>query len=154
MAPWSVGKILQSLIKTFNVTNPMEDQVRRFAMRIKLHRLSGTVVHHCALLRRMLPFESQLIKGYCVSPGDVCEHYWVRVGDLDLDIGYEVACLYTPELRDLQTMLVEKIPDELKHVEVKRQDDNERLYELYITDPGTFWSEAPVDVRRFNPKTI
>lgn len=132
----------------------MEDQVRRFAMRIKLHRLGGTVVHHCALLRRILPFESQIVKGYCISPGDICEHYWVRIGDLNLDIGYEVACLYTPELKDLKTMLVEEIPAELKNVEVKRQDDNQRLYELYLLDPATFWSESPVDVRRFNPKII
>ena len=47
-----------------------------------------------------------------------------------------------------------EIPAELKNVEVKRQDDNQRLYELYLLDPATFWSESPVDVRRFNPKII
>lgn len=126
--------------------------MKRFAMRIKLHRIGGTVVHHCALLRRTLSYDSEFIKGYCISPGDICEHYWLRIGDLNLDIGYEIACLYTPELRNLQTMLVEEIPEELKNIEVKRQEDNERLYELYMKDPGTFWSESPADVRRFNPK--
>lgn len=132
----------------------MDDLVRRLAMRMKLHRLRGSVVHHCALLKRMLDgqgIQSEVVKGFCVSPGDVCEHYWVRTvpSGLNLDIGYEVACLYTPELKELQVMLLDSVPVELAHLEVKRQEDHARLFELYQTDPKTFWDETPVDVRRF-----
>ena len=95
--------------------------------------------------------ETKLTKGFCVSPGEVCEHYWVRTVDegLDMDIGLELAKLYSPELADMRTMLVEELPVELGHVKVLKQEDNERLYELYETDPKTFWSEAPNDVRTF-----
>jgi len=120
--------------------------VKRLAMLMKLRRLSGTVVHHCAILRKLMTeagIETKLIKGFCVSPGAVCEHYWVRTVDegLDMDIGLELAKLYSPDLSDMRTMLLEELPAEL--------GDNERLYELYETDPKTFWSEAPNDVRTF-----
>jgi len=32
---------------------------------------------------------------------------------------------------------------------VLRQEDNTRLFELYETDPVTFWKDAPKDVRTF-----
>lgn len=142
------------MVKTRVYATEMEDTVRRLAMRMKLHRLRGTVVHHCALLKRMLDLQgikTELVKGFCVSPGDICEHYWVRTVEsgLNLDIGYEVACLYTPELKDLRTMLLDSVPAELTGIEVKRQEDYGRLFELYQTDPKTFWEETPVDVRRF-----
>jgi hypothetical protein len=128
------------------------ESVKRIAMRMKLRKVEGTVVHHCALLCRMLNVKARVIKGFCVSPGEVCEHYWVRTDDegLDLDLGMELACLYSPDLRETQTMLLEHLPEELKHVEVKKQEDNARLYELYCTDPKTFWRESPASVRAFS----
>jgi hypothetical protein len=128
--------------------------VRRLAMTMKLRKISGTVVHHCAILRRILAesgITTRIVKGYCVSPGEVCEHYWVRTLDegLDMDIGLELAKLYTPDLVDMRTMLLEELPPDLSSIKVLKQDDNERLYELYETDPKTFWSEAPYDVRTF-----
>lgn len=128
--------------------------LKRLAMLMKLRRLSGTVVHHCAILRKLMNeagVETKLVKGFCVSPGEVCEHYWVRTIDegLDMDIGLELAKLYSPELADMRTMLVEELPAELGHVNVLKQEDNNRLYELYETDPKTFWSEAPFDVKSF-----
>ena len=127
------------------------ESVKRIAMRMKLRKVEGSVVHHCALLCRLLDVKAHVVKGFCVSPGDVCEHYWVRTDEegLDLDIGMELACLYTPELRDLQTVLLAEVPQELAHVEVKKQEDNARLFELYETDPKTFWKEAPASVRNF-----
>lgn len=128
--------------------------LKRLAMLMKLRRLSGTVVHHCAILRKLMSeagVETKLVKGFCVSPGEVCEHYWVRTVDegLDMDIGLELAKLYSPELADMRTMLLEELPVELGHVKPLKQEDNERLYELYVTDPKTFWNEAPNDVRTF-----
>jgi len=128
--------------------------VKRLAMLMKLRKVSGTVVHHCAILRKLMAesgIETKIVKGYCVSPGEVCEHYWVRTVEegLDMDIGLELAKLYTPDLADMKTMLLETLPAELSSVKVLKQEDNERLYELYETDPKTFWNEAPIDVRNF-----
>ena len=128
--------------------------VKRLAMLMKLRKISGTVVHHCAILRKLMAesgIETKIVKGYCVSPGEVCEHYWVRTIEesLDMDIGLEVAKLYTPDLADMQTMLLEELPTELASVKVLKQEDNERLYELYQTDPKTFWNESPKSVRTF-----
>jgi len=128
--------------------------VKRLAMLMKLRKVSGTVVHHCAILRKLMAesgIETKIVKGYCVSPGEVCEHYWVRTVEegLDMDIGLELAKLYTPDLADMKTMLLEELPTELASIKVLKQEDNERLYELYETDPKTFWNEAPMDVRTF-----
>jgi len=46
-------------------------------------------------------------------------------------------------------MLLEEIPPELTSIEVKKQPDNANLYDLYVTDPKTFWQEAPSSVRTF-----
>lgn len=130
--------------------------IKRIALRMKIRKVGGSVVHHCAILRKLLAeigIKTKIIKGFCVSPGDVCEHYWVRTDDegLDMDIGFEIAKLYTPELGDLQTMLLEKIPDDLSSVTVLKQEDNARLYDLHESDVKTFWAESPFDVRTFRP---
>lgn len=133
--------------------------VKRLAMLLKLRKVGGSVVHHCAILRRLLKekgVETRLVKGFCVSPGEVCEHYWLETLDekLHLDVGLEVAKLHSSELSTLKTMLLETLPDELKDVHVLKQDDNDRLFELYQTDMKTFWSEAPYDVRTFTPGKV
>jgi hypothetical protein len=130
--------------------------VKRLAMLLKLRKISGTVVHHCAILRKLMKernIETRLVKGFCVSPGEVCEHYWVETLDegLHMDIGLELAKMYSPDLGSMNTMLLETLPEELKDVQVLRQEDNERLYDLYQTDPKTFWNETPWDVRTFTP---
>ena len=144
-------------IKESSVNNRMD--LKRIAMRMKLHKISGSVVHHCAVLKKLLAekgIKSTVVHGYCISPGEICEHYWVRTDDegLDLDIGYELACMYNPDLASLKTFLSEEFPPGLKDAngkepEVLRQEDNTRLFELYETDPVTFWKEAPKDVRTF-----
>jgi hypothetical protein len=126
------------------------DIVKRTAQRLKLHKVGGTVIHHCALLKKILPGKPRLVHGYCVSPGEVCEHYWVQTEEgLDLDIGMALATLYSPDLADMKTFLTEEFPVELKDVEVLRQPDNQRLFELYETDPVTFWKESPKEIRAF-----
>ena len=139
----------------------MTFDLKRTTMKMKLRRLQGTVVHHCAIVKKLLAEQgiaSKVVHGYCVSPGEICEHFWVRTEDegLDLDIGLELARLYTPELMALQTVLMEDFPIGIKdkdgkEPEVLRQEDNTRLFELYETDPVSFWNEAPKDVRTFRP---
>jgi hypothetical protein len=133
--------------------------IKRLAMRMKLNKVNGTVVHHCAILKKILKeqgIKSTIIRGYCISPGEVCEHYWVRTDDegLDFDIGYELACLYSPDLKTMTKFLSEEFPEGLKDAqgkepEVLRQEDNQRLFELHNTDPVTFWKESPKGVQIF-----
>ena len=130
--------------------------IKRLAMRMKLHKVGGSPVHHCAILAKQLAqigISTKMVKGYCVSPGDVCEHYWIRTRDegLDLDIAFALASLYAPDLNDMKTMLLEELPEELKHVEVQKADESANLFELYNTDPKIFWEEAPLTVRTFKP---
>ena len=45
--------------------------LKRIAMRMKLHKISGSVVHHCAVLKKLLAekgVKSTIIHGYCISP--------------------------------------------------------------------------------------
>lgn len=133
--------------------------VKRMAKIMKLNNVDGTVVHHCAIVVKYLTqkrINARIIHGYCISPGEICEHYWVRVNPegLDLDIGYELACLWNPELMTLQTVLTEDFPVGLKgpdgkEPDVLRQEDNQILFELYETDPKTFWFDAPMKVKSF-----
>lgn len=130
--------------------------IRRFAMRMKLYKVDGSPVHHCAILVKHLAqvgITSKIVQGYCVSPGEICEHFWVRTRDegLDLDIAFEMACLYTPELKDMKKVLLEEVPETMKDIQVIKADESKMLFELYETDPKTFWAESPLSVRTFHP---
>lgn len=127
----------------------------RFALRLKLHKVKGSVVHHCALFQRMLAGRgtpAQVIKGFCVVPQtrEICEHFWVRTDKegLDFDIGYAVGCLQSPDLASVDTILLTEPPDGFAKPDT--DPENLRLFDLYQTDPKTFWAEAPVEVRNFN----
>lgn len=128
---------------------------RRFALRLKLHKVKGSVVHHCALFQRVLAQQgiaAQVIKGLCVVPQtrEICEHFWVRSDDegLDFDVGYAVGCLHSPELASVTTILLTESPDGFAKPDT--DPENVRLFELYQKDPKTFWAEAPAEVRNFN----
>lgn len=137
----------------------MDAELRRLALRIKLHNVSGNVVHHAALLKKTLDrqgFKTIMVKGYCVIPEtkEACEHYWIREVEtgLDLDIGFEVARLKSPELQALYPVLLESIPSGMVRSDEKEtliREENERLFELYQRDPKAFWHEAPRDVTNF-----
>ena len=146
----------------------MEAELRRLALRLKLHNVSGNVVHHAAILKRALEHQGVkcvMVKGFCVIPEtkEACEHYWVRVdlGDsvtprfLDLDVGFEVAKLRSPELQALHPILLETLESDLGTLtrsdekEFVIRHENERLFELFQRDPKAFWREAPRDVRDF-----
>jgi hypothetical protein len=142
----------------------MDVELRRLALRLKLRNISGNVVHHAAILKKVLDQQgtpSEMVKGFCVIPEtkEACEHYWIRVpvGDsslpLDLDIGFEVAKLRSPELQALNPVLLESIPQGMIRSDEKElliRDENERLFELFQRDPKAFWREAPQDVKGFH----
>jgi len=137
----------------------MDSELRRLALRIKMHNVSGNVVHHVALLKKCLDhrgIKSEMVKGFCVIPEtkEACDHYWIRdIGSgLDLDVGFEVAKLRSPELQALHPVLLESIPPGMTRSDEKEtmiREDNERLFELYQRDPKAFWREAPRDVTSF-----
>ena len=137
----------------------MDSELRRLALRIKMHNVSGNVVHHAALLKKHLDHQgikSAMVKGFCVIPEtkEACEHYWIRDlnSGLDLDVGFEVAKLRSPELQALHPVLLESIPPGMTRSDEKEtmiREDNERLFELYQRDPKAFWREAPRDVTSF-----
>jgi len=137
----------------------METEIKRMALRLKVHNISGGVVHHVAILKRYLDkkgIKCEMVKGFCVIPEtkEACEHYWVRTDlGLDLDVVFEVAKLRSPELQVLHPVLLETLESCL----VNRSDENalalrqenERQFELFQRAPKAFWREAPRDARDF-----
>jgi hypothetical protein len=129
------------------------DFTNHMALRIKLHKVPGSVVQHTALLKKGLELkgiECKMIKGYCIIPEtkEACVHYWVQtvLEGLDLDIGFTIAKLRTPELAALHTILVDELPDGFERSDAEAGEitsENERLFVLYHKDPKTFWKEAP-----------
>ena len=144
----------------------MADITRTLALRLKLHKVGGTIVHHVALLKRALDakgLQCEMVKGYCIieETKEVCDHYWVRVPDpdggpaLDLDVAFQVACLRSPELMALRPVLVETLPQGLTRSDSEEfliREENRRLFELFQADAKAFWLEAPREVATFPVK--
>lgn len=134
---------------------------KRLALRLKVHNIGGTVVHHVAILKRALDQQKiacEMVKGFCVimESKEVCEHYWVRLTSpdpsLDLDVAFAVAKLKSPELQALHPVLLEECPPGLNHSDEKEdaiRNENSRLFELFQQDPKAFWRESPQDVAGF-----
>lgn len=137
---------------------------KRLALRLKVHNIGGTVVHHVAILKRALDQQKiacEMVKGFCVimESKEVCEHYWVRLTSpegsspsLDLDVAFAVAKLKSPELQALHPVLLEDCPPGLNHSDEKEdaiRNENSRLFELFQQDPKAFWHESPRDVAGF-----
>lgn len=136
----------------------MTEIMTRLALRLKLRRIGGGVVHHVAVLKKTLEHQgisSRMIKGYCIveSTKEACEHYWVRTEEgLDLDVAFAVARLKNHELMALEPVLLETLPPGLirsDSSEILILDENRRLFELFESDPKAFWREAPRDVATF-----
>lgn len=132
--------------------NP-QDFVRKLALRLKMHKVEGTAVHHVALLIRALDVQGvkcKMVRGYCVIPvtKEACNHYWARTEEgLDLDVAFEVAKLRSPELEAMHPVLLETLPEGIERSdknELLITDENERLFELFNADPKKFWIESPV----------
>ena len=130
---------------------------KRLALRLKVHNVGGTVVHHVAILKRALDQQKiacEMVKGFCVimESKEVCEHYWVRSAGLDLDVAFAVAKLKSPELQALHPVLLEECPPGLNHSDEKEdaiRNENSRLFDLFQQDPKAFWRECPQDVAGF-----
>jgi len=138
----------------------MEDAVKQAALRLKIHNVPGTVIHHLALLKRSLDqkgTKTVMVKGWCVieQTKEACEHYWLREVDtgLDMDLGFAVAKLRTPELAALHPVLLENLPQGLTRSDSEEtliRAENSRLFDLYQENPKAFWRESPREVTSFH----
>lgn len=138
----------------------MEDAVKQAALRLKIHNVPGTVIHHLALLKRSLDqkgTKTVMVKGWCVieQTKEACEHYWLREVDtgLDMDLGFAVAKLRTPELAALHPVLLENLPPGLTRSDSEEtliRAENSRLFDLYQENPKAFWRESPREVTSFH----
>ena len=140
----------------------MDDIVKHTALRIKLHNVSGTVIHHIAVLKRALDqkgFRTEMVKGWCVieETKEACEHYWLRDLDtgLDIDIGFAVAKLRSPELMAIRPVLLATLPPGLVRSDQEETlilAENSRLFDLHQSDSKAFWRAAPRDLATFHVK--
>ena len=140
----------------------MEDAVKHAALRIKVHNVPGTVIHHLALFKRSLDqkgTKTVMVKGWCVieQTKEACEHYWLREVEtgLDMDLGFAVAKLRTPELSALHPVLLENLPPGLTRSDSEEtliRAENSRLYVLFQENPKAFWRESPREVASFHMK--
>jgi len=138
----------------------MDETVKQAALRLKVHNVPGTVIHHLALLKRSLDQKgtrTSMIKGWCVieQTKEACEHYWLREVDtgLDMDLGFAVAKLRTPELAALHPVLLENLPQGLTRSDSEEtliRAENSRLYDLFQENPKAFWRESPREVTSFH----
>ena len=138
----------------------MEDVVKQAALRLKIHNVPGTVIHHLALLKRSLDqkgAKTVMVKGWCVieQTKEACEHYWLREVDtgLDMDLGFAVAKLRTPELAALHPVLLESLPPGLTRSDSEEtliRAENSRLFDLFRENPKAFWRESPREVTSFH----
>jgi hypothetical protein len=138
----------------------MDEVVKQAALRLKIHNVPGTVIHHLALLKRSLDqkgAKTVMVKGWCVieQTKEACEHYWLREVDtgLDMDLGFAVAKLRTPELAALHPVLLESLPPGLTRSDSEETlilAENSRLFDLFQENPKAFWRESPREVTSFH----
>lgn len=138
----------------------MDEVVKQAALRLKIHNVQGTVIHHLALLKRSLDqkgTKTVMVKGWCVieQTKEACEHYWLREVDtgLDMDLGFAVAKLRTPELAALHPVLLESLPPGLTRSDSEEtliRAENSRLFDLFQENPKAFWRESPREVTSFH----
>lgn len=138
----------------------MDDVIKHAALRLKVHDVPGTVVHHLAILKRSLDqkgAKTVMVKGWCVieQTKEACEHYWLREVEtgLDMDLGFAVAKLRTPELAALHPVLLENLPPGLTRSDSEEtliRAENSRLFDLFQENPKAFWRESPREVTSFH----
>lgn len=138
----------------------MDEVVKQAALRLKIHNVPGTVIHHLALLKRSLDqkgTKTVMVKGWCVieQTKEACEHYWLRDEEtgLDMDLGFAVAKLRTPELAALHPVLLENLPPGLTRSDSEEtliRAENSRLFDLFQENPKAFWRESPREVTSFH----
>lgn len=143
----------------------LDDLVHRTALRVKMNKVSGSVIQHIALLKRALEqknIQCEFIQGYAVIPQtkEACMHFWLQEKEtgLNLDIGWEIAKLKSPELQALHPILLTEIPEGVVRSDVgdpdgeETQKSNMEQFNMYHDNEKEFWRLAPYDVKSFSIK--
>ena len=117
------------------------DISKRFALRLKLHKVNCSIVHQNALLKRAVA-NSRLVEGYSLCDKEACWHCWVVGPDgVIYDVGKSLNISYTYS---------DTIPEGYNEMKHEQLEENKSLYKLYIDDQKMFWKNAPSSVNNFN----
>jgi hypothetical protein len=117
------------------------DQVKRFALRLKLHKKVGDAVQNCGMfLRDVLKKKGEIVQGFAVTDGgERLQYYWVEdTSGIVYDVCFEFAKLNSPAVESLKYELVRELWDTYD-----KDDHNQELFKLYLDEPSKFWKSVP-----------
>lgn len=126
----------------------MENIVKSFTLKMKLHKVNVPPVYQCALLVGLLKRkgfdDAKVQNGYISFNNQAMRHYWVKCNGKDIDVVTDIAVRYgaPPIPLQLETSVSED-------TEVLKQNDWDTLYELYTTDQKEFWKQRPAQLKSF-----
>lgn len=126
----------------------MDQIVKVFTLKMKMHKINVPPVYQCALLvgllRRKGFDDASVEKGYITFNNQAMRHYWVQCQGKSIDVVTEVAKRYGAPAFPLQ------LETELSEgTEVVQQGDWDTLFELYTTDQKEFWKQRPAQLKSF-----
>lgn len=125
--------------------------LNRFALRLKLKKVDGSMVHHVALMinyLRVFGIDAKMVTGFALADGTACWHVWAEADQV-----YDLSNFMFP---DLKVGLASKVPDGYQREDLKDDqskyitEENQRLADLFRADEKAFWKEAPMKVRKFS----
>jgi hypothetical protein len=121
--------------------------MERFALTMKLHKkVALTTVENCGYyIKKVLRAKGTIVKGYChvVESGEKLVYYWVEDEDGKThDVAFGIACVFTPEVKNLNFILSKETPNNLSSVQTDEKNDD--MYKLYTEDPKKFWTNIKI----------
>lgn len=119
--------------------------MERFALLLKLKKKKGlSTVENCAYYIKMyLKAPGSIIQGFCKVPetGETLRYYWVEDSEGHIhDVAFGLACLWTPEVKDLKFILTKESPVG----DFQKDDANDEIFETYQKNPKEFWKKITV----------
>ena len=115
------------------------DNVKRFVLLMRLRRCTYSVVQQCAIYARLYGLDVK--RGWAISNGEACRHYWVEGKGAQYDIGKAYAALFAKDLADVDVTLSDTVDDGLKILDP--DETNDKHYDMYVNDPKSFWKMTP-----------
>lgn len=117
--------------------------VKKFALRLKLHKKVGDAVQNCAVfLRDVLKRKGEIVQGFAIvdESGEKLQYYWVEDSNKNVyDVCFEIAKLNNPKALDsIKFTLVKEL-----HGEYDKDDHNHELFKMYQDEPSKFWKAVP-----------
>lgn len=120
------------------------DQVKRFALRLKLKKKVGDAVQNCAIfLREELKRKGEIVQGYAIieETGEKIQYYWVEdTSGKVYDVCYEFARLNNPVVENFKYKLSK---EKWNEGEFDKDDHAQELFKLYLDEPSKFWKTVP-----------